>query len=194
MFVHRSSVMKIWRFSERLQRFVHSPQFFLLFHTNALTLFGLVCSLFFVKFFGLYFSTLHEAQTTTTFLSLARFHFLPYSPPFLFSGWFLCAGFVFVVFCRLCFFSFCFCAFLTFLSFYQVFLCSALLRFFSLRFLPHLVPPLYLPISFCTLLHPFVCSPFCPTPPPCSHLLLLLCILDPPCLSSFRVSVFFPGW
>ena len=56
-------------------------------------------------------------------------------------------------------------------------------------------PPCASPLSalfFLCITPPFRVLNLLPNPAPCSHLLLLLSILDPPCLSKLRVSVFFP--
>ena len=135
--------MNIWRFSERLQWFVHSPQFFLLFHTNASVL--LIWSLFFVNFFACIFLLCTKLKLQLFRLSHAFIFLTIFSPLLLFWLFFVCW-----VFLR---------RFLSPLRFLILFLCffKKIFEFLSGIFVLCTFPFFFLCVSHPTLCLPFIC-------------------------------------
>ena len=147
--------------------------------------------LVFCEFFGLNFSTLHEAQTTTTFLSLARFQFFTiFSPLLLFWLVFVCWVCLRRFLSPLLFLILFLCFFLKLFWVFIRYFCALLLSFFFSAFpTPSCASPLSA-LFFLCITPPFCVLTLLPKSAHCSHLFLLLRILDPPCLSSFRVLLF----
>ena len=149
--------------------------------------------LVFVNFLACIFLLCTKLKLQQFFCLSRDFNFFNHIfPSFAFLAGFCLLGLSSLFFVASAFLILFLCFFFNFFEFLSVIFVLCSFPFFISAF-P--TPPCASPLSalfFLRITPPFCVLTLLPNPAPCSHLFLLLSILDAPCLSSFRVSVFFP--